>query len=357
MRTTVARRVGFTLVELLVVIAIIGMLVALLVPAVQSARSTARKTQCLNNIRQSTMAIINYESGKQKFPGYVQPVLRTKDPMDPAGKYYVAVGIGGLAGATYTNTAANASPALSRVSWAAMVLPQLERQDLWDRIVDGKFKNESVRPVEIFTCPADTDLTALPDNAGLSYSANAGAWDWNQSGIFQTRPGDLKDNGVFMNRTLGKVETRLSGIRDGAGNTLLLTENIHKNEGYSWIGVDGNRLGEQHFGVVWAVSENAAQESPGIYRQAPFSDDLDQGTFDDTIPLFARPASNHSGGTFNVAFAGGNATSLDPSIDFTIYQRLMTTNGAKCDDPTGDRSATTIPILQKLAPLSEKDYQ
>src|SRR6187399_803893 len=65
--TRLAQR-GFTLVELLVVIAIIGILVALLLPAIQAAREAARRTQCVNNIAQLAKASLNYESGKKTFP-------------------------------------------------------------------------------------------------------------------------------------------------------------------------------------------------------------------------------------------------------------------------------------------------
>ena len=72
MAASIRRRTGFTLVELLVVIAIIGMLVALLLPAVMSARKTARQNTCMNNVRQVAMAMINHETARGQLPGYSQ---------------------------------------------------------------------------------------------------------------------------------------------------------------------------------------------------------------------------------------------------------------------------------------------
>src|SRR5881628_2538177 len=92
------RRRGFTLVELLVVIAIIGILVALLLPAVQAAREAARRAQCTNNLKQLGLSVHNYESAQSSFP------------------------VGGVS----TNNFGTWTTNVNNLSWRALVLPYME---------------------------------------------------------------------------------------------------------------------------------------------------------------------------------------------------------------------------------------
>src|SRR5262245_20738462 len=107
-----ARRTAFTLVELLVVIAIIGILVALLLPAIQAAREAARRTQCKNNVRQIRLALQNHEGTRKVFP--TGGTKRSPDLQ----KYL-------------TNGTAN-GPAKQGLGWAYQLLPYLEEQAVHD---------------------------------------------------------------------------------------------------------------------------------------------------------------------------------------------------------------------------------
>lgn len=391
---------GFTLVELLVVISIIGTLVALLLPAISGARESARKTQCVNYQKQLGLALINYETQKQRLPGYVQPLKR-----DDGASYLVVDVINGPSGTQMMSTDPSQGDAelyKSQVSWVGIIAPYIDEQPTYDLMVNhlavGANNNPTpgdsnnialVRPLAAAMCPSDGELLAAPNAAGLSYSVNTGSWDFaagdpnnpstvpNYLAATDPNLGDVAANGVFFNvtrdRALGRTPTytTLSGIRDGLPNTILLSENIHKErevepglaqELSTWMG-SGNRaetdspiwVAEQMFGIVWTPSLQPNLATDSRLRQQLFSqeDPIAAPPYPSTVPEYARPASGHTAGAFNACFADGHVATIAADVDYTIYQRLLTTNGSKCEDPARDVDMTPYRLLP---PPAEGDY-
>ena len=132
-------RIGFTLVELLVVIAIIGVLVALLLPAVQAAREAARRTQCTNQVKQIILSMHNHVSAKGAFPsGGVCPWPVVEYYLTPKGS---ATTVGGSPN----------GPARQGVSWAFQILPYLEGQQVYNIRTTAELEST---PVSMFNCPS-----------------------------------------------------------------------------------------------------------------------------------------------------------------------------------------------------------
>jgi prepilin-type N-terminal cleavage/methylation domain-containing protein/prepilin-type processing-associated H-X9-DG protein len=272
-------RAGFTLIELLVVIAIIGVLAALLLPGIQSARQAAKRTECLNNMKNIGIAFQNHQAQKQ----YLPPSGRW-DVTD-ATKYAEWANLGTL-------TDANAST--MRYSWCLDLLPFLEHSDIYDQWdfspptgnsttpggfygsywatsttklpVGGNAKLAGT-PIKVFTCPSDPTLT--PGRGNLSYVVNGGfryhwRYDFNADGttgqgllpitgsanIKTKRFSDnVRNMGLLFLQTSSASQTvtttgtvsdqrnvALEGIKDGTTSTVMLSENINTGYGALWSG-------------------------------------------------------------------------------------------------------------------------
>ena len=352
---------GFTLVELLVVIAIIGTLVGLLLPAVNAAREAARQTTCNTNLQQLARANFSFGSSRERFPGWIQ--------------------LARLADTSITDPFRDVTDGSMAISWAAKLLPELDRVTDWENLLTNNNGNGTsanyTQPqfIESFVCPSS--IRATTDVGYLNYVANTGTSDF-----LWGAPGDSKFNGVFANLTNSNVDAVRFGsdIKDGAALTLAFSENIHKDEtfGHTWLSSPSVNASirpmeplwtEQAFGMVWVYDEPQNFNAPPESIYYPFGQTRSlQGTqyIGDFIVAggnsapFSRPASDHPG-LFIAAFVEGNTKKIDNSIEYRVYQQLMTPNGNKAVypglDPTGDPSEIDqMRNAFNQFPLSDGDF-
>ncbi|MDO4584281.1 MAG: DUF1559 domain-containing protein [Planctomycetia bacterium] len=198
------KRAGFTLVELLVVIAIIGMLVGLLLPAVQQARSAARRMSCANNLRQLGLAMLNYESNNRGFPSGMYTFVgddfsaRGVDHWRNDHCWYSQMG-----------------PYIEQMAWYQMLNFEKSMSDP---------VNEAARRVKIptYACPEDIGLQENEwDSATWARIRHNYVVNWGNTNYSQA----TKDGVLFRGAPLQPREkTALSVIKDGLSNTLLMSE-------------------------------------------------------------------------------------------------------------------------------------
>jgi prepilin-type N-terminal cleavage/methylation domain-containing protein len=315
---------GFTLVELLVVIAIIGVLVALLLPAIQAAREAARRAQCQNSLKQTGLGVLNYDSAKGRFPP-------------------------GSTAAASTTGGANSS------TWTVDILPYAEQQALyalWDNKVDfqidtspGQVRNKKLREtfLSLYICPTDIDTNQLysPESGqgagfnwapgsyrGVSGSSNNSSGDYywdnpaaNTAANAANMPDHtrgplhavLKSNAAATDRKLRPVSTK--NIPDGTSNTLLVGE-------YHTTTNPSPTLARR---TLWCYAYTSYNQSSGINAPSNFQTDYNACT--DVHNCKRAWGSLHTGGIVQFAKCDGSVTSVNMNVDRALWVPLTTIGG------------------------------
>ena len=314
---------GFTLVELLVVIAIIGVLMGLLLPAVQSAREAGRRTTCVNNQYQMAFAAMQHDQTNGFLPGWRNPVRWTNANLTPAS-------------GTFTP------------SWPVMLLPFMERIDIW-RAVQGNALS-SPPYVTVFVCPSTPPDSMV--NPILAYAGNCG-----------TASNARKSDGVMMdNVAAATASARISveeiSTEDGTAMTVILSEKCISgttglNQNY-WD-AQPTASGSFAFGnpVASYVPSSSVVAGFGVVGSAP-SKVINNATMPATAAMattsgqHSLPSSNHPGGVV-VAFVDGHTSFLKDSLAPEVYANLLNSDNSTATVTWGGLSRTSI--------LSEGQFQ
>jgi prepilin-type N-terminal cleavage/methylation domain-containing protein len=275
MHGTSFRRSAFTLVELLVVIAIIGILIALLLPAVQAARESARRSQCQNNLRQIGLGILNFESAHRRFPpGCNGPLPALGTQSNPQTQQQMGLLAYVLGHMEQSNLQSD---------FDTKLLLDIDKgipvnQGWWQQ---PGIARVAFTKVPAFLCPSDNAEEAAECFAyrygwapgtmyGGTYSGQT-AKDLGKSNYFGVE-GQIGRTGVASQDRLqgiftSRSKTKTSDIADGTSNTLMLGEAIHglhiidgkrvRQWSACWIGV-GSQATAWGLGVVAARNESTS---------------------------------------------------------------------------------------------------
>lgn len=308
------KRGAFTLVELLVVIAIIGILIGLLLPAVQQIREAARRVQCANQLKQQNLAMVNYESAHQKFPpGFSHPHM---------------------------------------TMWSGFILPFIEQENLyesvdlesqWSELDGGPAANAAALGtyIPLFQCPSsgvpksqydpllDTERVPCCYLACASGINNRESGDWPFVGLARYEEHAESDGVFYMNS-----ETRSADIKDGLSNTVLVGESLPDQELFN-DDYSGNPQKVDH----WYIGSRELAFYPQLvaYNSGEVSECLGSTACPiNSIKVPDSPAndkelsfgSRHMQGV-NISFADGHVTFIYANIDAEVWSAIGTRNNSE----------------------------
>jgi prepilin-type processing-associated H-X9-DG protein/prepilin-type N-terminal cleavage/methylation domain-containing protein len=293
------QRPAFTLIELLVVISVIGVLIALLLPAVQAAREAARRTQCFNNLKHLGIALHTYESASRSFPpGYVSFFDSSGNDTGPGW------------------------------GWAAMLLPQIEQKPLFDAvnfnlpIEDASNPTSRVALLTTLLCPSDSAPLAwwavTRDPSGTPLQSICQVAAANYVGMFGTSDPGVDGDGVFFRD--GNIG--IPNITDGTAQTIAAGERAYVLGVATWVGsVTGTAL----FPLTNdGVGSPRLESAPGMIL-GHAGGNLGPGDPRGEVNQFY---SRHPGGV-NFLFADGHIAFLNTTMSYQVFRALATRAGGE----------------------------
>jgi prepilin-type N-terminal cleavage/methylation domain-containing protein len=304
---------GFTLVELLVVIAIIGVLVGLLLPAVQSAREAARRIACTNNLKQLVLAIHNHADSKKRFPIGAQG----RNPQ--TGDYEAAY---------------NATK--PRTPFIAAVLPYIEEGNVYSQydftVNFNQRVNDNARSqlLSVMQCPSDTTqrwTAPLLDYKG-NYGVNWGRWNYIDQGGPATNPAPLNvtHSGGKAPFYLGYGAT-FGEIRDGSSKTLAMMEMLQTEQNHSGQTIDRRaRLWNDDSGcyqISARITPNSKSPDFGMCIDNPILGwpCIRDAAGPNAVTWFMGSRSRHPGGVVS-GFCDGSIRYVTDSVDLLTWASL-----------------------------------
>ncbi|WP_417387189.1 DUF1559 domain-containing protein [Gimesia sp.] len=306
-------RRGFTLIELLVVMAIIALLAAMLLPAIQRARESARRTQCINNLKQISLAAHNYANSFRSFPsGWIEalPLDANGNPTNGPQNANVVFSEDVMI-PVYGNSGANQFRLVEWElspwwGWQSLILGEMNQANININYNLSKFstdsKNASTIAIESYVCPSASLPSNRPRNLGYSNYRGVGGY---LEGFSNVIPYSADFKGGMFGANSG---TKFRDIPDGETNTLL--------------------FGESTFGF-WADSHSSLA---GFVNSSTGTTHFNGQNFDGTpyqasggAPFHMTFGSWHDD-VIHFALADGSAKSMAKNIDANLFRQLCVRN-------------------------------